>query len=203
MIQVEVVNLREFADEFARYPEASKDAARIAINDGAKFLARKSSDSIRKTLAFNPRELWSAANPKAGKISTFLASSRSLEATVRGADSPTLLGRFATNFATRGRVTPRVKVGAGQLKVMRRAFFLRFGNGGQGLAIRLKKGERLLNHRGPTYPLKGDPNALVLYAPSVDQALATAAPDLLDATAERVRTEFLRQLDRLTNNARS
>lgn len=202
MIQIEVVNLGKHVDEFAKAPAAATEAARIAINDGARYLARESSASIRKTLAFNPRELWSAANPKAGKVSTLLASSKSLEAVVRGADDPTLLGRFATNPGAR-RTPPKVKVSPGQLKEMRRAFFLKFRNGAVGLAIRLKKGERLLNHRGPTYPLRGDPNALVLYAPSVDQALATAAPDILDATAERVRDEFLRQFDRLTNNARS
>lgn len=198
MLEVTVTNLDEMVDDAQRAAKAYPEAARIALNAGARKLARESSASIRKTLAFNPRELWSAANPLGGKITTLLASSATLQASVRGTDSPTPLSRFATNESSR--TTPRVKVAPGKLVTMRRAFFLTFGNGARGLAIRLKPGERLINHRGPTYPLKSDPNVLILYAPSVDQALATAASGLLKEAADTTANEFVRQFNRLTKN---
>lgn len=192
---------RQFEREFADYPRIAAEAGRMAVNDGARFLARESSREIRKSLAFDPKELWSAANPVGGKISTLLASPKTLVARVKGQDKPTLLGRFATNFGKGRKIIPRVRVKPGSNKeVSKRAFFLSFKNGARGLAIRLKKGERLLNHRGPTYPLRGDPNVLVLYAPSVDQALQTAGADLLDRAADVCSDSFVRNFNRLNKN---
>lgn len=197
MIEQRVVRLAEFQAALREAPGKAIEAARIALNGGAKRLASESSKAIRESLAFNARELYSPANPLGGKIAVRLASNKTLEARVTGSDRPTLLSRFATNLATR-RANPRVRVNPGRTKELERGFFLRFPNGTIGLAIRLKPGERIVNRRlGNAYPLKGSPGAFVLFGPSVEQALGRAAPDKLDDVEAFVNAEFDRQFVRL------
>jgi hypothetical protein len=196
-LEVEVRGLEDFEAYFAKAPEATVEAARRAINAGARRLASKASEQIRKDVAFRPCELYSPRNT--GKITVAPASSESLEARVRGAGSPTLLAKFATNApsgAARRGLKPRVKVDPGKTVTLNRGFFVRFKNGVVGIAVRLKPGERLVNKKGAGYPLRrGDSGAYILYSVEVDQALAVAGQDRLDEVADFVRAEFFRQLD--------
>lgn len=200
MLEIEVVSLKGFEDEFAKAPKAATQAARFAINAGARKLASASSKQIRGSITFGARELYSPANPKAGKISVLLASDSSLEARVRGADRPTLLSRFAVNRPTgKRKIVPRVRVSPRKTAELARSWFMRFPNGQVGIAVRLKPGETMRNRKlGNAYPLKGSPNAFVLFGPSVEQALGQAAPDNLRAVEKLVNDEFLRQFTRLS-----
>ena len=199
MIEIEVLNLAEFEELIRRSPENAAIAARRALNAGAKRLASKSSERIRGSVAFKPRELYSPTSG-AGKITVQQTSATdidSMETVVRASDRPTLLSKFARNRPS-GKVPkglkPRVVVSRGNTMTLDNSFFIRFKNGTVGIVRRLKPGERLVGTKTRGYRLsKNDPNAFVLYSVEVDQALATAAPDEIPEVAEFVRNEFLRQ----------
>lgn len=197
MLEIDVAGLEEFEAAFAKAPEKAVQAARRAINAGAKRLATRASAQIRQDVAFKARELYSPGNT--GKITVDFASGAKLEARVRGADRPTLLSKFAVN-APRGKprrgLAPKVKVSPGNTVELERGFFVRFKNGTVGIAVRLKPGERLRNKKTAGYPLRrGDPNTYVLYSVEVDQALKMAGSDRLDEVADFIRAEFARQFN--------
>lgn len=180
-------------------PERATTAARIALNDvaagaGMKLLREGIEDEVAFPAGYLDRDKMYVSQK---------ARNNNLEVVISAAMRPTSLARFVQGDKTpnrRGGVKVRVKRG-GSVREMKRAFLVRlrqgntFDNGfNLGLAIRLDKGERLINKREA---IQLDTNLYILYGPSVDQVFRTVAytatPDILEMT-ER---EFLRQFVRL------
>lgn len=202
-ISIEVTGLDDLAETFEQFPKESAEAARRAVNYAADRFARRTANAIKSELNLGSTQLYNASNPKGSRIKVRRATMDTLTATVSASSEPMLLSKFATN-APRGRgvkaVSPVVMVSPGSTKKLNDAFFVRAKNGTLLIAVHLKPGESLRNKKsGRTYPLrKGDPSAVVLYGPSLDQAFRVKAEDNLGQIGADVRSEYLRQIEVLT-----
>ncbi len=198
---VEFDALTDLENYMSAYPAATKEAARIALNDVSED----------EGLATYRKAIESEVDFPDGYITTDRLGVRSratndrLAVEISGRQRATSLARFAragqTVQSTR-RKGVRVKVskqGGGAL--MERAWLvnLRRGNadgGNIGLAIRLEPGERLRNKR-EVRSVQLDQNVFLLYGPSVDQVFrdvsVTETPPVLD----KIGNEFFRQLFRI------
>lgn len=183
---------------FQRAPEIATTSARIAINStldrsGMKRLRTAITDEIRFPVGYvDNTKLFVSERARDDK----------LEAKVTGRQRPTSLARFVQGSPMLSKAGVKVAVKQdGQVKDMDRAFLVSLNNGASlGLAIRLKDGEILQNKRErPTAQLAN--NLYLLYGPSVDQVFRTVADEQAPAILEDVQTEFLRQFDRLSNEA--
>jgi hypothetical protein len=192
---VAVEGLNETIASIDEMPASVLRFARMAINTTTKKARTLASRRIRDQVSFSATYL-SDGN---GRLSiTKSATENDLEARIRGRFRPTSLARFATSSSSRG-VRVRVKPGSGQL--MRRAFLMKLRAGSapidtksnQGLAIRLKPGERVENKRRM---LQVAGNLYLLFGPSVDQVFASTAEEIAPETSDILEAEFLRLLDR-------
>lgn len=187
-------------------PEATREAARIALNDTVEdeglAMFRK---SIQDQAAYPPGYL----NDERLGIRK-RATNQRLEVVVSGRFRPTSLARFARGQtpATTRKSGVRVTVRPGQARLMRKAFLvpLRRGNAfdrdnyNLGLALRLKPGERIRNKRQQVARL--DRNVVLLYGPSVDQIFRDVAVDDTPEVLRQVERKFYRQFFRLTGGRR-
>lgn len=128
---------------------------------------------------------------------------------VAGRGRATSLARFATaGQGVPGRKwTPvdTVEVRPGNPRPGNRMYLipLRAGTtmgGNIGLAIRLRKGEKLQNIR-EFQPIEIYPDTYILYGPSVDQIFQSIAMDLEPKIVAALKDEFYRQFYRLNSNA--
>lgn len=201
------IDLRGFAAVeryFTGLPKISAQAASFAVNDGAKWGARRGSEAIRAEVAFSRSYIGDASNANAKLRISKTARTGNLEAVLTARDRPTSMARFARGTPTFGKRTrgPRVKVkGGGASKVLRKGFFvrLRSGDSGElgnvGLAIRLKKGEKMRNKRQMITLSKG---VVLLYGPSVAQVFRTVRDDMSDDVGNYTQTSFFRHFERLS-----
>lgn len=193
-------------DDLRRYldalPEVTRTAMRMALNDTADYgVAKLLPAKLEEEVAFPKGYLNSSRLFVAER-----ARDNALEATIIGRQTPTSLARFAgsATFGQRGGVSVTVK--PGQTVHLKRAFVVRLRQGTRstaqgfntGLAVRVGEGETL---RNSTAAVQLDNNVFILYGPSVDQVLRTVADDQADTLAERVREEFFRQFQRLSEKA--
>lgn len=196
--------LDDFAQDFADFPQQAAKAAQIAVNYAADRFARKSSNAIKESLRIESKSLYNASDQKKSRIKVRKAGAGETTAVVSASSEPYLLSKFATN-APKGRsvrgISPAVMVKPSNLQKMESSFYVRAKNGQLLIALRLKPGESVRNRTsGRTYPLrKGDPSAVVLYGPSIDQAFETQSRQFLDSVEEDMRAEYQRQFRRLTN----
>lgn len=201
-VQVKLKQLELLSDlskYFTAFPEKSNQALRIAMNDVGG----------RSGLSMFKREMLSEVAFPSGYLNNERlsldkrATENDLSITVSGRDRPTSLARFVTNEKA-GALNVRVDAGSGG-KVLQGTFLVDLNNSNKGLAVRLKKGDSLRNTHGAK-PLtrKGssrpsDANVFLLYAPSVDQVFRGVADDHSGEFLQMIEAEFLRQLERLTN----
>jgi hypothetical protein len=180
-------------------PKASREAARIALNDvasgeGLALLRQETNDQV----AFPPGYL----NDERLGV-TERARDTSLRVVITGRQRATSLARFAsgqTPASTRGRGV-RVTVKPGSAREIERGFLvnLRRGNadgGNLGLAIRLKPGE-ILRNKTEVKRIALDTNVYLLYGPSVDQVFRDVALDESPELLRMAEREFFRQFFRL------
>lgn len=161
--------------------------ARNAINKAADRARTSSARAIREQLAFPAQYLNSRLEVSKR------ATGASLEAVISGRDRPTSLARFVSNRSQKpGKAGVNVQVSASASKRMNRAFLMKLNNGNLGLAMRLKKGERVQNKK---QLVKVGEGLYLLYGPSVDQAFGLVAPEQEEATANFLEQEFLRLMD--------
>lgn len=133
------------------------------------------------------------------------ASRTSLEAKITASARNTSLAQFVRNAKRPGEPGLYVEVSPGRVRFMKRAFLIRLPQGSTitdtkfnlGLAIRLKRGERLENKRSARRIASG---LYLLYGPSVDQIFRAAdgggvASDLAPELADDLQDEFLRQMN--------
>lgn len=200
---VESFGLTEATRYFEAMPEASTEAARIAINQtasrgGLKLLRQDVSTQVN----FPPGYL---NNERLGV--TKKATNSDLEAIISARERPTSLARFADGeyAATGNRFGGvRVQVKPGVSRAMPQAFLMRLRAGASlsadnyniGLAIRLKPGERIMN-KNKQSSVQLSHNLYLLYAPSVDQVFRSVASDDAPVIGEMVADEFFRQYDRI------
>ena len=161
-IEVDLTDVRDLSDYFARAPEAARKAARLALNQVADRTGLKKSRALmREQVAFPAGYL---EDPTRFRITKY-AQETDLQAIVAGRTEPTSLARFAKFGATKSGAI--VTVHPGRPQKMKRAFMVNLKNGNKGLAMRLKPGEELTNRKLPAK--RFGPGVVLLYGPSVDQ----------------------------------
>lgn len=200
-----LTGLEEFIGAF---PQATRTAARIALNDVAEgeglAVYRK---AINEQIDFEDGYLTSDRLGVTNK-----ATDSDLAVTITGRQRATSLARFARGQSVQSTRRKGVKVkvkrgGAAQL--MERAWLVRLNRGSSqsrdnfnvGLAIRLEPGERLRNKR-EVRSVQLDQNVYLLYGPSVDQVFRDVAVTDTPPVLEKVGNEFFRQFFRLTKGSR-
>jgi hypothetical protein len=205
---IEFDALLDLEDYVGAFPEASKEAAKIALNDVAEgeglAVYRK---AINEQIDYPDGYL---TTDRLGVTSK--ATLSRLAVTITGRQRATSLARFAqgqTVQSTRRKgVRVKVKRGGGG-GLMERAWLVRLNRGSSasrdnynlGLAIRLEPGERLRNKR-EVRSVQLDQNVYLLYGPSVDQVFRDVALTDTPPVLEKVGDEFFRQFFRLTKGSR-
>lgn len=203
MIDISLGRLVELDGMFALFPQRTKEAARLAINQTAQ---REALSRVRKDM--RQQINWKASylnSPERTGIARFASNNR-LSATLYARDQPTMLNRFRSNpnsvpeKAKAGKGTGvRVKVKPNSTKVLKKAFVHKFGNNNIGVLIRTKGGAseppKGVTHGGARYI--SSMRAWLLYAPSVDQVMWDTAYRNEAKIALYLKTEFLRQFKRL------
>jgi hypothetical protein len=201
--------LAEKVTFFQLAPEASRTAARIALNDVASRGGMKLfRDAIARQVNFPSGYV--SQDSKRLYVSR-RAFNDDLEVRLAARQRPTSLARFATgSVQVRGgpriKAPPFVRVKPGGGRTMKGAFLIRLRAGSAsvdekynvGLAIRLKPGERIRNKRVQSSVQLGH-NLYLLYGPSVDQILLDVADEVEAPFLQQVSDQFTRQFVRLTN----
>lgn len=195
MIEFDVAGLASLVQRMKQAPERAEMAAQRAINDTADFARRSISKRAREQLNFKRSDL----TEKGNKLGVRKRASRGdLEALVVGSERPTSLGRFSTKRLRRGMRGITVKVKRGSSNKLDRGFALPLRRGNffdplnpnMGLAVRLKKGEKLSNSVGAINMGGG---LYLLYGPAIDQIFESYVGDELDQVAAKLEAEFNRQ----------
>lgn len=200
-IEIDVAPLEQLSRRISKWGDATDTAARIAINEGARFAVRRGTKDISSQINLPQRYISGGPDPRLS-VRQF-ASNADLEAIVRGIDRPTSLAQFSKSARKFGRqrLSPTVKVergGAGSR--IRGSFFTRLRRGTEmdgensnvGLAVRLKPGERIPGKRIMARPSKS--GFYLLYGPSVGQAFRSAAERTAVETAQRISNAFARAM---------
>lgn len=195
-VEIETRGFQDLIAEIGRKSKNIDKASSLAINTAARDGRALASRQIREEINY-PRSYLSGEE---GRLTIAQrATPGNPEAVIRGRDRPTSLARFATTPVRFGRqkgVKVRVNaLGGGQN--IRAGFFMRLRNSNVGLAIRLRSGESL---HSSTAAKKISDGLWLLYGPSVDQAFALVAQDVVGEIGDIAASEFIRQFDRLEAN---
>jgi hypothetical protein len=207
VLEINFDGVKELKQFFETAPEITTTALRDTVNGAVRFGFAESSRQIRKQVNFSQDYIGSVAQGNRLKVTRY-ATNENLEGTISAKQRAVSLARFADDRTLGGKngVTVRVKAG-GSARQMATAFLVKLqaGNAGVtqdnfniGLAIRLKKGEKLGNKIKAVPYSKGDPNLYLLYGPSVDQVFNTVRDDVTPAITDYMATEFYRQFERQT-----
>lgn len=193
MTRIVVSGLDEMQQYLALMPERATKAASLAINQtadrGGLSAIRK---AMRQEIAFPAGYL-----EKQRRLGvTQRATESDLEAVITGRGRPTSLARFVSGGRS-------VRVNPGRSSSLSKAFLIKLKAGqgpvsedafNVGLAIRLKRGERIANKRDMVPFAAG---LYLLYGPSVDQVFRTVAAEKAPEIADILVAEFKRQFSRL------
>lgn len=207
-----LVGLDGLIDAYRRAPAIALKAAQIAVNEGTRTARAMSADRILSQVNLGPGYFKGSSG--AQRLATRLASGTDLTGEVSARQRPTSLARYSlTRTPRRGqpvrvKVRDRVKTGAkvsGGGRDVAPFFLLNLragsadsGKSNLGLAVRLRKGEKLTGKYKFSKPLNpGKQNVLLLYAPSVDQVFQTVRFDVRNAVGRKMELEFSRQFTRL------
>lgn len=207
---VEFDALTDLEEYMGAFPAATKEAARIALNDVSED----------EGLAVYRKAIESEIDYPEGYITTdrlgvtSKATNDKLAVTITGRQRATSLARFArggqTVQSTR-RKGVRVKVSKqGGGGMMERAWLVRLNRGSAkdrdnynlGLAIRLEPGERLRNKR-EVKAVALDQNVYLLYGPSIDQVFRDVAITETPPVLDKIGNEFFRQFFRIVGGKRA
>ena len=203
-VDIETRGLDDMSEFFKRLPEVAEHAAQLSVNDSARFARRESAKQILEEVNYPKSYLKGDDN---GRLAiTQFATRDNLEAIIKGRDRPTSLASFAMTPVRFGRQKGiKVQVSRkGGAKTLASAFYMRLRRGRDldqrnhnvGLAVRVRKGERL---SGSTAAMDLGNGVYLLYGPSVDQVFQGVAADVVDEVSDMLTTQFLRQFERLSN----
>ncbi len=185
-------------DAFLKFAEALPDianeAAFLAVNDTARDTVPDIRQEMQKQIAFPSGYL------NKDRLSVRKKANRqNLEAMISGRDRPTSLARFAakgsTPLNTKGKPL-RLTIKPGKPVQLDKAFLVNLRNGNTGLAVRLKKGEKI---EFSQKAVRLAENLYLLYGPSVDQVLKSVSVDQSPDIMDRLNRNFLRQFARLSS----
>lgn len=203
MIDIQLNDLVRLDEMLKTFPERTRQAAALAINQTAKreALSRVRKD-MREQINWKASYLNSAQRTGIGKFAT----ANNLLAELYARDRPTMLNRFRPNpnnvpaRTKRGQNKGvRVKVKPTSTRVMKGAFVHKFKSGGVGILVRTKGGESEppngVSNGGGRYI--SSMRAWLLYAPSVDQVMWDTAERNRNRIQQYLKAEFLRQFSRL------
>lgn len=215
-VKVAALGLAESIKFFEVMPDTATKAMSISINQVAQRGGmRLAQDAIYEQVAF-PKDYLKGDRLMVAKFSR----PNDLEAVIRGRKRATSLARFAKGsigggqFLTGGGRAPtppislRVKTNAGT--ALRSAWLVRLNRGASfdednynvGLAVRVKKGEKVLGKSTKHDSwLTGNPEdggVALLYGPSVDQVFRDVADSIGEPILNLVTAEFFRQFARLS-----
>lgn len=186
--------------------EAIAEAASRAINTTARKSRTKIAKEVRDQVNLPARYVSPSGK---GLYISEKARPGKLEGRITARGRATSLARFVQGNPRVGKAGVHLEVAPGRSRFMRRAFIMRLpGTGGstdpdlanKGLAIRLRKGEKLRN-KVDALPFSGkDRQLYLLYGPSVDQVFRSrdgtgVANDMVPQIEEDLTNEFLRLLD--------
>lgn len=194
------VGLRGYRDLVATMPRQAKQAARLAINTGARRGRAEGSRQIRAQVNFTASYL---NEPGRFWVSRF-ASASELRAVISARTEPTSLARFAAQ-RTRGGKRAGLRIGikrGGRKTVLRSGFFINLRSGNRGVAVRRAVVDRLNLRRAGFSARGGKRGYLLLYGPSVDQVFRTVKDDMAPGVADYTNSEFVRQFARLSKRRR-
>lgn len=200
---VNAIGIDAFESYVNSFPQASRKAALLSVNDGARKGRTLAKREIMKQVALPSSYLGDASKGRL-RISRW-ASKNKLQAVITGRGEATSLLRFAINqgslhakgthdsiVAGRGSVKLRVKPGS--TSAIDNAYILRLKNGNYGLAIRPGKG----GVRGRYKQKRLGSRWALLYGPSVDQVFRDVRVDIAPEVHHYLTSEFDRQFYRLT-----
>lgn len=208
-VLVEASGVRDLAMYFDRFPDITREAMSLAINDTARGTALTAARrDITAQVAFPDGYL---DRPDRLSVTKFATPTR-LEAKISGRDRPTSLARFAvpgtpiTVGAGRTKVIGKgvtIQIKPGVTKFFANGFLWQFPGGNIGFALRLRPGETVKGvHTYPVYQVRdkmGRPTGLfILYAPSVDQVFQSVAEEIGPEVTSELADEFMRQFTRLS-----
>lgn len=201
LIALDIENdIRRLQDTFKGAPAKLRTAARIAVNEGARFARtqalKEMQSQVNLPMAYLRKNLQVTSR----------ATNTSLEAVVTGRRRPTSLARFVVGQAKFGKrnVKVRVKRG-GAARRIPGAFITPLRAGSDltdekrniGLAVRVPSGGRLKGGRGKLLRKDTRGDTWLMYGPSVDQVFRTVRDDVTPAVFARMEKEFNRQVGRL------
>jgi len=193
---VSTKGLSGYRDLLAAMPQQTRQAARMAINTGAKRGRADGSRRIRGQVRFTAGYL----NQPGRFYLSRLASNTDPTAVIAARTEPTSLARFASQ-ASRGGKTAGLRIGikqGGGRPVLRSAFFINLNNGNRGVAVRTAVLNQLNLRRVGAVGRASKRGYTLLYGPSVDQVFRTVREDMLPELSSFTNTEFLRQFARLS-----
>jgi hypothetical protein len=159
-ITITTRGIKDFERYLAEFPDRTMEAAKHAINDTAKWARTRSSEEMRRQVAFPRNYLDNAAD---GRLYVSKrASGSNLEAVITGRRRPTSLARFLVRkpdfvLGQRGakkRSNLQVRVKPGRTRTLNNAFAMKLRAGDSdtqfnvGIALRLPKGTSMTNSRG-------------------------------------------------------
>lgn len=207
---IETSGLKDYVRYLEQFPVITPRAAKLALNQTAERKGLKlARERMLDQVAFPSGYLYP---PRFGVSQK--ATEGNLLAVIRGAFTPTPLGRFAGSQRTRfvaarkhnrkiSRPKIKVQIKPGRFVELPRAFLLTLRNGNIGLGIRLKPGEVLHNTIGAKMIVSGPlAGVALLYGPSVDQVFRSVAADISPEVLLELESEFLRQFLRMLPDAR-
>ena len=206
MIQFEqtVIGLDQVEALTKSFPEITRKAASLAINDSARRARSMSKKEIMKQVAFKSSYL---GGERSSRLSiTDYAKENNLQAKISGRFEPTSLVQFLQNKSSMlgnpgkgfvvGKGKARLRIKPGGITAVDQAFLLRLKNGNMGFAVRSETG----NIHGSTKQYRiGKTNLFLLYGPSVNQVFNTVREDVSVPVAGYLAGEFDRQFKRLIN----
>ena len=195
--EVELTGLSSLRMDSAEIRRAAAIAVNRIARDGRALAAREIRDQVNLPAKY--------LTPAGGRLTVIQrATAANPTSVIRGRGRPTSLAQYVQGNPKPSVPGVYLEVAPGRVRFMSRAFLIRLRSGGEltdtkfnmGLAIRLRKGERLSNKTNFTKTKDG---LYLMYGPSVDQVFlsndgkgvaAEIAPDLVG----RLQREFERTL---------
>lgn len=201
-VTVETIGINALKLYFDGMPKLTSRSMRLAINTVVRRSGMKAlRDGMLAEVDF-PRGYLSGDRLKVARF----ASDSKLEATILARKRATSLARFATSGSI-GTSGVTVKVRRGRTTFLKKAFLVKLKAGASmsednyntGLAVRLAPGEKLNNKTSAHKAWLVPGRVALLYAPSVNQVMATTAAKVSPKIADLVEAEFFRQFERLSS----
>lgn len=203
MIEIDLGSLVDLDKMLKAFPERTRQAAAMAINQTAK---REALTNVRRDMMRQVN--WKTRYLQERTGIAKVANKNSLKASIYARDQPTMLNRFRPNPNS---VPKRVKAGTNtgvrvrvkptSAKVMKNAFVHQFAKSGNiAVMVRTKGGI----HEPPRGVTAGGARfvsamrAWILYAPSIDQVMWGTAEQNRQRIEKYLEAEFLRQFNRLS-----